>query len=286
MQPQRIGIIHPGQMGSVVAASMQSGGHEIYWASEGRSRQTRERASDLRLIDAITISRLGHICSMIVSVCPPEFADDVADQVLQCSFRGLFVDANAISPERVRRMSGRMGGITFVDACIIGPATRNPGQTWIYFSGENAPEAAGFFGPGPLQATIIYGDIGAASALKMCFAAYSKGASALLCAALAAAEQLGVRELLEKQWTLAGGAAANPVPKMVTQIAPKAWRFAPEMREIAATFESARLPGGFHAAAAEIYSRLAEFRDAPAPNVDEVVRALVGTASAVTGSNE
>jgi 3-hydroxyisobutyrate dehydrogenase-like beta-hydroxyacid dehydrogenase len=275
MPARRIGILHPGEMGSAVAASMQSGGTEVYWASEGRSGHTRERAAELGLVDAFTVASLCELCPAIFSVCPPEFADAVADQVRGLSFRGLYVDANAISPERVRCMDARMrgSGITFVDGSIIGLATRVAGSTWIYFSGESAAEAAACFGAGgPLQAEVIDGDIGKASALKMCFAGYSKGTSALLCAVLAAAEQLDVRRLLERQWARMGGSPANPA-KTVASVAPKAWRFAPEMHEIADTFEAAGLPPEFHRAAAEIFSALASFKDR-APDVEEVLRSL------------
>lgn len=273
MPARRIGILHPGEMGSAVAASMQSGGNEVYWASEGRSSHTRERAAGLGLVDVLTVARLCETCSAIVSVCPPEFADGVADQVRSLAFDGLYADANAISPERVRRMGERMrgSGIQFVDGSIIGVATRTPGSTWIYFSGERAAEAAEFFGAGgPIQAEAIEGEIGKASALKMCFAGYSKGSAALLCAVLALAEQLEVRELLERQWTRA---AASPTTKTVVSVAPKAWRFAPEMQEIAATFEAAGLPSEFHRAAAEIYSALASFKDLR-PGMVDVLRAL------------
>ncbi len=255
---ERIGILHPGQMGSAVAASIRNGGNEVFWASEGRSRHTRERASALGLIDAVTVARVCEECSAIVSVCPPEFADDVANQVRSLSFRGMFVDANAISPERVRRMES---GLKFVDASIIGL----PPAPWIYFSGIHAAEAASYFESGPIQTEVIDGEIGKASALKMCFAGYNKGASALLCATLALAEKLEVRELLERQWTRTPGSPVNPA-KTVASVTPKAWRFVAEMHEIAATFEAAGLPPDFHKAAAKIYADVAHalLRAAPA----------------------
>jgi 3-hydroxyisobutyrate dehydrogenase-like beta-hydroxyacid dehydrogenase len=244
-----IGILHPGQMGSAVAASIRNGGNQVYWASEGRSRNSRERASELGLIDSGTVARLCETCSAIFSVCPPEFADDVANQVRSLSFQGLFIDANAISPERVRRMAY---GMKFVDASIIGL----PPAPWIYFSGEHAAEAASFFEAGPIKTEVMEGEIGKASALKMCFAGYSKGTSALLCAILTLAERLEVRDLLERQWERMPGSPANPA-KTVASVAPKAWRFVAEMHEIAATFESAGLPPEFHEAAAKIYADMA-----------------------------
>jgi hypothetical protein len=121
---------------------------------------------------------------------------------------------------------------------------------------------------------VIDGGIGKASALKMCFAGYSKGTSALLCAVLAAAEQMGVRTLLERQWARTAGSPANP-GKTITSVAPKAWRFAPEMMEIADTLEAAGLPPEFHRGAAAIYLALASFKDKQ-PDIEEILRAALG----------
>src|SRR5689334_3543409 len=93
-----IGVLHPGEMGSVVALTLLSGGNEVFWASEDRGSETQARASALGLQDAGTAAELCARCEILFSVCPPEFADDVADHVLLAGFQGLYVDANAISP--------------------------------------------------------------------------------------------------------------------------------------------------------------------------------------------
>ena len=104
MTKHKIGILHPGQMGISVAASAQNSGHDVYWASEGRSAQTHERAEKFNLHDAHTLAELCETCSIIVSVCPPHAAEEVASQVLGHSFTGLYLDANAISPQRATRI--------------------------------------------------------------------------------------------------------------------------------------------------------------------------------------
>src|ERR1700757_2886395 len=97
--PQRtIGVLHPGEMGIAVARTAQNGGYEVYWASEGRSRETGCRASGAGLVDAGTVKRMLEICPVIVSVCPPEFAEELASEVTAAGFHGLYIDANAISP--------------------------------------------------------------------------------------------------------------------------------------------------------------------------------------------
>ncbi len=269
-----VGILHPGEMGISVAATIQNSGYTVYWVSEGRSPQTRARAEKHGLLDAGSLAHLCEICPVIVSVCPPDAAEALAQRVLSHSFSGLYLDANAISPQRVQRIGQAMqdAGATFVDGGIIGGPAWKPGTTWLYLSGSAADEAASIFSAGPLETRIIGGAIGKASALKMCFAAYTKGTTALLSAVLAAAEALDVRAELAQQW---GAEFADEAARKVQQVTAKAWRFTGEMEEIAATFAEAGLPDGFHKAAADIYNRMAGFKDAPAaPKLDEVLDAL------------
>jgi hypothetical protein len=110
----------------------------------------------------------------------------------------------------------------------------------------------------------------------MCFAAWTKGSTALLCAILATAEELGVWHNLERQWERYWPGFPEQTVERVREVTAKAWRFAGEMEEISATFDGAGLPGGFHAAAADLYLRIAGFKDAPStPSLEDVLAALV-----------
>jgi len=280
MSQQNIGVLHPGLMGICVAATVQNSGHKVFWASEGRSRQTRQRAEKFNLSDAGSLAALCEICSVIISVCPPHAAEAMAQEVLTHSFQGVYLDANAISPQRTIRIGQSMSraGVNFVDGGIIGAPVWERGKTWLYLSGEKAPEAALFFSAGPMETSVVGGGIGKASALKMCYAAYNKGTTALLCGILATAEVLGVREALETQWSRDWTGFGEQAEERVRKVTAKAWRFAGEMAEIAATFREAGLPGEFHAAAEMIYRRLAGFKNAPAtPALEEVLGKLVQT---------
>ena len=121
MAGQRIGILHPGQMGIVVAVSAQNSGNEVFWVSENRGSATWERASQAGLHDAGTPAKLCELCPVIVSVCPPEFAEEIAEQVARHSYQGTYVDANAISPDRTRRIAQLLNeqGARFVDGGIF-----------------------------------------------------------------------------------------------------------------------------------------------------------------------
>jgi 3-hydroxyisobutyrate dehydrogenase-like beta-hydroxyacid dehydrogenase len=279
MNKAAVGILHPGEMGISIAASILQRGHTVYWASAGRAAATQARAQAHGLVDAGDLEQLCAQCELIVSVCPPHAAEEVAQQVAAAGFAGLYIDANAIAPARARRIGQivAQAGAQCVDGGIIGPPAWQPGKSWLYLSGPAAPAAAEYFGA-PLQVSLLGDAPDAASALKMSYAAYTKGTTALLSAILAAAETLGVRDSLMHQWELDGNGLAEKAPNQVRTVTAKAWRFSGEMEEIAATLEAAGVPGGFHLAAAELYRRIAHFKDAPStPELDEVLAALVSS---------
>ncbi|MBC8334456.1 MAG: NAD(P)-dependent oxidoreductase [Anaerolineales bacterium] len=278
MSKKQIGFLHPGAMGISLAVSAQNSGHEAYWVSEGRSRETIERAAEHNLIELKTLEELCDKCSVIISVCPPHAATDLAEQVLKHSFEGIYVDANAISPQRAKDIGDLMdqAGVAYVDGGIIGGPAWKASSTWLYLSGSNAEEVVSCFTEGPLETEIMGDEIGRASALKMCFAANSKGTTALLCGIVAAAEEMGVRKELEKQWSRYDPKFAKETLARVSRVTAKAWRFSGEMKEIASTFEAAGLPDGFHLAAYEIYDRISKFKgDESPPPVEEVLEALL-----------
>lgn len=275
---EKIGVLHPGDMGISVAVAARNGGNGVYWASAGRSGQTRARAEAHGLVDAGTVEEVCRMCTMVISVCPPHAAEAVADEVLVHGFRGVYVDANAISPQRAGRIGEQMAerGVSFVDGGIIGGPAWRPGRTWLYLSGGEAGRVADCFAAGPLETAVIGDGIGKASALKMCYAAYTKGTTALLCAILGAAEGLGVRPELEGQWERDEAGFAERTGQRARRVTAKAWRFVGEMEEIAATFEGVGLPGGFHVAAADVYRRLADFKGAErTPELAAVLEALL-----------
>ena len=274
----KVGILHPGQMGISIAASARNNANTVFWVSTGRSAATRQRAEEQSLTEIQSLQEFYESCEIILCVCPPHAAEEVAHHVALSGFQGLYVDANAIAPQRVQRIAARMTetGISFVDGSIIGGPAWQPGQTWLYLSGENSDQIADLFSDGLLETEILGPEIGKASAIKMCFAAYSKGTTALLAAILAAADGLDIRVDLEKQWSRGGSDFAIQAQNRTQRVTAKAWRFAGEMEEIAATFEQIGLPGGFHQAAADIYQRMAHFKDlADPPAVETVLLSLL-----------
>lgn len=274
----KVGILHPGKMGVFVAACIQKSGYDVYWSSAGRSSQTRRRAEARQLQDAGTLASLCETCQVIASVCPPHAAEDVANQVMEQSFHGQYLELNAVSPQKAIAIGEKIqsAGIDYVDGCIIGDPAWEKGKTYLYLSGAGAEQAASLFMSGSMEAHVIGDKIGQASALKMCYSAYTKGTTALLASILAAAQALEVREELEARWSMDWPGFDEATGERVRKVTAKAWRFAGEMQEIAATFQGAGLPGEFFLASAQIYRRIAGFKDAPSePALDEVLAALL-----------
>ena len=272
-----IGVLHPGEMGAAVAAAARLNGARVVWASAGRGDATRARAAAAGLEDVGPLERLVAESGLILSICPPAAAADVAREVAGLRFRGVYVDANAVAPDTTLLVGDIVsgGGAAFVDGGIIGPPPHGPGTTRLYLSGLGAADVAARFARGPLTAITLDQRIGAASALKMAYAGWNKGSQALLLAIRALAAREGVDEALVREWALSMPDLAKRTEQAVAGNTKKAWRFIGEMREIASTFASVGLPEGFHEAAAEIFERMAHWKDAPTPPaVAEVQKAL------------
>lgn len=190
---------------------------------------------------------------VVLSVCPPHAALDIARSV--ASFAGVYIDANAVSPETARGIAAVIeeGGGRFVDGGIVGAPPRDGVSPRLYLSGPGAPEVADLFTGTLVDARVVSGEPGAASAVKMVYAAWTKGTAALLLAIRGVACAEGVEETLLTEWRESIPELPERSLRAAAAAESKGWRWVGEMEEIARTFEAAGRPGGFHEAAAEIY---------------------------------
>jgi 3-hydroxyisobutyrate dehydrogenase-like beta-hydroxyacid dehydrogenase len=270
-------LLYPGEMGAAVGGCLAKAGRRVVTACAGRSAETRSRAAAAGLEDLGSLDEVLKIADLVLSVCPPHGAMELARQVAGRRYRGIYIDANAVSPDSARAI-GRVaeaGGAAFIDGGIVGPPPGNGVRTWLYLCGGQAREIVGIFAGTDIVAEVVDAPLGAASALKMCFAAWSKGSTALLGAIRALARHEGVDEALLAEWAH----SAPDLPKRSESIAAsayKAWRYVGEMEEIAASFAAAGLPDGFHIASADIYRRLEGFKSAKKPPAMSDVTAALG----------
>jgi 3-hydroxyisobutyrate dehydrogenase-like beta-hydroxyacid dehydrogenase len=250
-----VGLLHPGDMGAAVGHCLTGAGYRVLWASEGRGPDTAARARDAGLIDVRTSRGVAAEADIIVSVCPPHAALDVAWAVH--GFAGIYLDANAIAPGTAREVAQLITGSggRYVDGGIIGSPPRTPGTTRLYLSGGDAAEIQALFAGTALEPRIVPGGDTGASAVKMAYASWTKGTSALLLAARALAQAEGVEDVLLAEWALSQPQLADQFSRAARSGVAKGWRWVGEMEEIAHAMASDGLPDGFHQAAAEIYRR-------------------------------
>jgi 3-hydroxyisobutyrate dehydrogenase-like beta-hydroxyacid dehydrogenase len=239
-------------MGATLGGALRAGGQTVVWASAGRSAATAKRAHEAGLEDVGALDEVARRSEVILAVCPPDAALSVADS-LPRSFTGIYVDANAVSPATARMIAAATN--RYVDGGIIGPPPRKPGTTRLYLSGAEAPIVAGLFNGTNVDTRIVSEDAGAASAVKMAFAAWTKGTAALLLGIRAVARAEGVDEALLSEWEISLSHLPDRSAAAARSALAKGWRWVGEMNEIADTFVAAGLPDGFHRAAAEIYRR-------------------------------
>ena len=278
-------------MGAAVGRCLHDRGHVVLWASAGRGSATAARAAAAGLVDAGTVTEIASRSDVIVSVCPPHAALDIAREVAGTGFGGLYLDANAISPATVREVAAIVagGGAGCVDGGIIGTPPVAPGFIRLYLSGPRTDEVRQLFEDTPVDARVVdhagrsgaaqggaargggIGDVGSASAVKMAYASWTKGSAALLLAARALARVQGVEDVLLAEWGLSQPGLEERSARAAGSATSKGWRWVAEMEQIAATMGAAGLPEGFHLAAAEIYRRSPH---AEAAALDAVLEAL------------
>jgi 3-hydroxyisobutyrate dehydrogenase-like beta-hydroxyacid dehydrogenase len=257
MADRTVGLLHPGEMGAAVGAELQRCGRTVFWASGGRSERTRLRAKEAGIEDAGSVDELLGRSDVVLSICPPHAAVDVARSV--AGFDGLFIDANAIAPTTMRAVAETVGG-RCVDGGIVGPPPRPPATTHLYLSGREAPAVASLFEGTAVHARVVSDEIGAASALKLAYAAWTKGTAALLLAIQDFARAENVEDALFAEWKYSLPDLRERLQRARRSADAKGWRWVGEMGEIASAFAVHDLPDGFHRAAAEI------FRTMPTPH--------------------
>lgn len=292
MQIASIGLMTPGDMGQAVAVQIRAKGLTVCTALDKRSARSRTLASEAGLTDLGTITRLIRECDVVLSIMNPgaalEFGREAAAALRESGRHTLIVDCNAIAPATTREIAGLIeaAGGCFLDAGIIGPPPRGTAKANLYVSGPGAAELEQLAGP-QLLVHVIGERIGDASALKMCFGALNKGTQALWLEVLIAAQRLGVADLLERQLRQSRADLYDWALSQFPALPPKAYRWAPEMREVAKTLGGAGITPKVFEGAAEIYDFVGgsvlgretpEGRDRTRTGT-QVVRALAGEPS-------
>ena len=261
--PETIAILSPGDMGHAVGRVLIEAGHEVVTSLDGRSPRTKALARSAGIADVGSLDEVADAAYLVLSILVPSEAEALAVSFAAAIRRSgkatVLADCNAVSPTTSLRMESAVTGAggRYIDGSIIGPPPGKGDAPRFYVSGPHAALMQPLDGKG-----IVVRDLGphtgAASAIKMCYAGYTKGTSALSIGVLALAQRLGVAEQLDREFSESQAAGLARMEKQIPGLPVKARRWVGEMEEIADTFRSAGLPPGFHQASAAIYALLGE----------------------------
>jgi len=268
---QTVGVLSAGEMGSGVGAVLTQHGVRVLTYLEGRGERTLERARNAGMHPLPDLETLVREAEMVLSIVPPavapSIANDLAEAVRTTGSDVLIADCNAIAPGTARRIAVVVtgSGARFADGGIIGPPPTRSGFR-LFTSGPGAVELAALREVG-LDVRVLEGDVGRASALKMCYAALTKGLQALGTELFVAARLLGVDDVLRGEQKGDMGMVVDYLDRAIPTMIPKAYRWVGEMEEMAQCFAEVGIPGATFEGFADVYRLVTDAADAPVPEV-------------------
>ncbi|MFJ7912614.1 DUF1932 domain-containing protein [Kitasatospora sp. NPDC096204] len=259
-----VGILHPGSMGAAVAARALVNSGQVLWCPQGRSSATAARAEQFGLTAVPSLDDLVGRADVVLSLCPPAAAEDVAREVAELNFTGLYVEANAISPQRAARIAQLLGETAraVVDGAVVGSPPVGTKRPRLYLSGpvDEVRLVERLFSGTTVSTHMLGEEIGQASALKVSYAAFQKASRMLAALSYGLAREHGVDQAL---LDVAGQRAGSYLTETdyIGKTAARAWRWGPELEEAADTMAAAGLPNGLLRAAASTLSQWADAKD-------------------------
>lgn len=262
MEIRNIGVMSPGDMGQAVALQLKQKGFNVCTALDKRSARSKALAEQAGLTDVGSIENLTAKCEVILSIMNPaaalDFAGEVAQALAATRRQLLFVDCNAIAPSTLQAINAKITGAggRCADASIIGSPPRGSTKISLYVSGKEAPELEQLATP-QIAVRLLSDRLGDASAIKMCYGAMNKGMIAMVLELLLAARRLGVDAALITQLKETHKDIYDRIIAALPVMPPKAYRWVPEMLQIAQTFEGAGLTPRMFYGAADMYEFIA-----------------------------
>ena len=258
MTIRAVAILSPGDMGHAVGQRLREHERDVITCLAGRSDRTRALAEKAGIREVANLEELvtqaDLIMSMTVSAAVPSLCQEVADALRVTGADTLFAECNAISPQLTRELEPVLtaAGGRFVDVSIIGGPPRPGYSPHFYTSGPHAAAFAevGHFG---LEVRPLAGETGQASGIKMCYAAMTKGSSALYAQLLTAAERMGLTEPLLAEFAEGQSAVLQRMERGLPTVPPRSRRWVSEMEEIRDTFAHLGLTPHLFQGVADMY---------------------------------
>ena len=263
MSIESVAILSPGDMGHAIGQLLRENELRVLTCLAGRSDRTRELSRQAGITDVPSLNELVEqsdvLMSVTVSEAVPGLCQEIADAVKATGTDLLFAECNAIAPELSREMEGVLSaaGARYVDASIIGGPPRNGSSPRVYASGSNAAEFEQLQDFG-LDVRNLGPQLGRASGIKMCYAALTKGTTALQTELLIAAEKLGLTQELMAEFSGGQQEAVQRMEGWIPGMPAKSRRWISEMEQIEATFRDLGLTPNIFKGVADMYRMIGD----------------------------
>ncbi len=258
MAIETIAILSPGDMGHAVGQLLREHELKVVTCLTGRSQRTKDLAELAGIADVPDLNDMVAqsqiILSISVSEMVPSICQQVADAIKATNANVLFAECNAISPQLSRQMEPIIteAGGRYIDASIVGGPPLNGSSPRFYASGDNTAEFEGLANFG-LDVRTAGTEVGQASGIKMCYAAMTKGSSALYSELLMAAEMMGLSDFVKAEFQSSQPAVLQRMERGLPGVPAKARRWVSEMEEIKDTFEHLGLTPHLFQGVADMY---------------------------------
>ncbi len=240
---QRIGIMSLGEMGFHWAKLLKSRGVDVLTYDRDRSDTSRQRGQNAGVKSVPSMEQLVSDAELIVSIVIPSAAKRVAENVAAAVNKAgrknlLFLDANAISPMTADDIANILApaGVSFVDGCIIGGASRIGKGTIVYASGGEAARMRDLEAFG-IPIRVLGPNTNQASAFKIVYAGLTKGLQGLFCELLMGAQRFGLLSEIRAQYDESFPGLLEKVASSIVGLRIHAARRAEEMDELKRTFD-------------------------------------------------
>ena len=290
MSIESVAILSPGDMGHAIGQLLREHELHVLTCLAGRSDRTRQLSEQAGITDVSSINELvaqsDILMSVTVSEAVPGLCQEISEATRATGTDLLFAECNAIAPELSRDMESvlKSGGARYVDASIIGGPPRNGSSPRVYASGDNVAEFLQLRDFG-LDVRDLGEQLGRASGIKMCYAAMTKGTTALHAELLIAAEKLGLTDEVMAEFLHTQPAVVERMEGWMPGMPAKSRRWGSEMEEIEKTFRDLGLTPNIFKGVADVYRMIGEtaLGDENPENRDKV-RNLAETIRAITKS--
>ncbi len=261
MSIETVAVVSPGDMGHVIGRVIRDKGFRVITSLSGRSALTCARAARSGMEDVGSLRAVLKEADALLSIMPPECAlsfAEAAAKMVSKDDQPVFADCNAISPATTEKIQDiiAVSGMDFVKIGVVGPPPGRGGAETRFYAAGPAVETLSFLDGGGIKYQRLGTHCGEAAAIKMCYAALTKGTMTLHAAVLTTAELLGVSDVLHHELAASQAFHWDLMNKRVPFYPADAGRWAGEMDEISETFADTGVTGNLHKGAADVFRML------------------------------